>query len=166
MLTTAQLILLKNEASTNPAISAAWNAGDNGLVQIWLNSISSPNYWVYRSNISKDDICNKPSVDETNFSWTIYIARSQGERDAWREIFSISGTVDATKENVRQAFMDIFSGGPGAPQRTHLAAKARRLATNAERVLVVSGTGTTGDVSTPGYLSSITLDDVRAMRLV
>lgn len=113
--------------------------------------------------MSKDDITSKQSADATTFDWTAFIARAQGERDGWRELFSVTGTVDASRTQVRQAFADIFSGGTGAAQRAHLLAIARRLATVVERVLA-SGTGSTASPATMSFEGAIGYQDVMAAR--
>ena len=94
-----------------------------------------------------------------------FITRSVGECDAWRELFNGGGNGDGTTDpslsNVRQAFLDIFSGAtaPAPANRAHLAAMSRRKATRAEKVFA-TGLGTTASPGLFGFQGAITINDV------
>ena len=116
-----------------------------------LNQVVSPDYWVLRTSVTKHEMTDTTGThtdgSPTAFTWGGasggYINRSQGERDAWRELWNTSLTVNPSLANVRTAFDDIFSGaGAGAVgNRNHIKAKIRRLATVIEKVFSVATVG-------------------------
>ena len=113
-----------------------------------LNALAVPDFWGWRTSVSHSEIVTATSGDGTTWSWPAFIARSQGERDGWRQIFA-DGPINASLASVRQAFADIFSGSQNnAPaQRAHLLAIGRRKARVAEKLLA-SGTGSTASPAT------------------
>ena len=153
MLTPAQKTAIKTYVLANLA-----NLTDRQIA-LALNATASPDYWVWRTSISEADATNVSSVDATNFGWTEFISRNQGERDCWRQLFGVTGTVNASNPNVRQAFADIFSGPSGAANRTHLLAIARRKATLGEKILA-TGTGSTASPATMGKEGELSAQDV------
>lgn len=151
------------------AVSAIPNdSGDGNLaVASWYNLNASPDFWVWKTSVTKGEYVNGTSVDGTTFSWTGagFITRSQGERDAWREMFNGTNTVNPSLPQVRQAFTDIFSGGtaPAPANRTHMSTMSRRLAKSGEK-LFATGTGSTASPAAMGYEGSISLQDVNTAR--
>jgi hypothetical protein len=147
MLTPAQLQTLKADILADPVLAAIPNNSDgNTLIAAAYNAPASPDYWVWRSFVSDSELYEATSPDGTTWSWSIYIARSQGERDAWRQMVNMKGGIDAALVNERTGIADIFSGAPGLAQRTHLLAMGRRKATRGEK-LFATGSGTTGSPS-------------------
>lgn len=169
-LTAAQLATLKAAIAANSATIPAgqpWSgafAGQavnslpndpdaNAAVAGWYNLTASPDYWVWRTRVAKDEYANSTSSGGTTFAWTGagFITRAQGERDAWREMFNGAGVganaVNPSLPNVRQAFADIFSGAtaPAPANRTHLGTVSRRRATNGEKIFVLAATGVGND---------------------
>lgn len=157
-LTPAQLQTLKADLAANTAL-VEYPAGQNVAINTlpnhpdahqviadWYNGTRSPDYWIWRTRVSKGEFVGTVGPGGTTFSWTGtgFITRSQGERDAWRELFNGQGFTDPSQDNVRQAIQDIFSGAvePAPSNRTHLAAVARRLARRIEH-LFATGTGST-----------------------
>lgn len=145
-LTTPQLATLK-----------AWIIANNNSVfdqsaVTLLNAVASPDFWVWRTSVSKHELVTKPSIDATNFTWAGngFITRSAGEQACWAELFNSTLTTNPSLPNVRQAFSDIFSGtGNAAANRTHLLTVARRKATVAEKMFA-TGTGSTASPATMG----------------
>jgi hypothetical protein len=131
------------------------------------NLAASPDFWVWRSRVSKDEFVNSTSIDGTVFSWTGtgFITRSAGEQAAWRELFDAQGYVNPSLPQVRTAFTDIFSGGtaPAPANRTHLATVGRRKATRAEK-LFATGTGSTASPAVMGAEGILTDANVYAAR--
>jgi hypothetical protein len=133
----------------NPAIVAAYNAN------------AAPDYWVWRTSLTKKEIVEATTEDATTFSYTIHIARSQGERDTWTSV--IPDPMNPSLLNLRQGFADIYSGAGGAAQRTHLLAIARKRATRIQKLLLTpAGTspGSTGNPQTMLYTGVIDNADV------
>ncbi len=114
---------------------------------------------MWRTSITNKEIYEVVSVDATTWSWPSYIARSVAERDAWRELFAVTGRINAALANTRQGVADIFSGAGGLAQRTHLLAVGRRTATRAEK-LFATGTGTTAVPAVMGFEGSLGFSDV------
>lgn len=145
MLTAAQKTVLKNHILNTPSLAAKANSGDYEGVANELNANFSPDFWCWRTAVTKEEYCCNTSQDNTNWSWPAYIARSLQEQNAWQEMFSTGmGAINPSLDNVRQGFLDIFSGSASnAPaQRTHCQSISRRKATVAEKLLA-TGTGTT-----------------------
>lgn len=154
VLTGPQLATLKADVAANTATID---------LAAWYNGLFSPDFWVWR----KDELTNSTSIDGTTFSWvgTGFITRSQGERDAWREMFNGTNSVNPSLAQVRTAFGDIFSGAtaPAPANRTHLLTVARRKATRAEK-LFATGTGSTASPATMAAEGAISGADVTNAR--
>jgi hypothetical protein len=165
-LSTAQKTTLKTYIDAN--LAAIPNT-ESGAFQVAaaLNVTASPDFWVWRSRVSKAEYTTSTSVDGTTFNWTGtgYITRSVGERDAFRDLFDDNGYADPSLANVRQAFADIFSGAtaPAPANRTHLTTISRRKATLAEKLLA-GGTGSTASPATMGAQGELTWADVMNIR--
>ena len=152
-LTTAQLQALKAAIVADATLNAFPNNGDGAFaIAAILNVTATPSYWVLRREMGKHELTQEQAVDTdgttvTAFVWGGatggYIGRSQGERDAFKEIFNSSLNCNPSLPNVRTAFDDIFSGaGAGAvANRAHVKAKSRRLCTAFERIFVAATVG-------------------------
>ncbi len=150
-LTSAQVATLRTNILASPDAGPLCVAGDLSGVTTLYNVTAVPDFWVWKTSVTKEELTNATSVDATVFTWVGngFIMRSAGEQAAWRELFTAAGTINPSLSQVRQAFSDIFSGtGNAAANRTHLLAVARRKSTRLERVFA-TGTGTTGS---PGVL--------------
>lgn len=164
-LTTAQLSAIKADILADPALAGQPNNPDgNTAIAIVYNAVASPDYWVWRSFVSDREIYETTTADATTWSWTTFIGRSQGERDAWRQMVNMAGGLNPSLANVRSGIADIFSGAGGANQRTHLLTLGRRKASRVEKLLKASGTGSTGDPALMGFEGPIAGDQVEAAR--
>jgi hypothetical protein len=119
-LTPSQLDSLKTWLAANAV------GQDDEQAAALLNAAASPSYWVWKSFVRDEDIYTQLSVDATTWSWTIFIARSQGERDGWRQMVNMAGGIKPYLSNTRTGVADIFSGAGGANQRTHLRSHRRQ----------------------------------------
>ena len=165
MLTSAQLAILRADIAADPVLSAFPNNADgNFAIAAVYNLPASPAYTVWRTTVPESDFTDLTSAEATTWSWTAYIARSQGERDGWGRMFA-GGSVNPSRANVRQAFLDIFSGAQNnAPaQRTHCAAIAKRAATRAEK-LFATGTGSTASPATMSVEGTLSYQDIEEAR--
>jgi hypothetical protein len=164
-LTPAQLTTLKAHITASNDLNVLPNNSDgNTEIARLLNLPASPAFWVWKSSVNESEYTRQTSDVPTTFSWPAYIARSQGERDAWARLFVGDGGADPSLASVRQAFADIFSGtGIAATQRTHLTAISRRTATRAEK-LFATGTGSTAVPATMTFEGVITMSDVDSAR--
>jgi hypothetical protein len=177
-LSPAQLTTLKAHIDASADLNAQPDNSDgNAEVARLLNLTASPDYWAWRTSVPKNEYTQSTSADGTVFAWTGagFITRSQGERDAWVQLFNASGAVNPSLANVRTAFADIFSGAtaPAPANRAHLSAVSRRKVTRAERLFVaatVGGpaqTGARGATTNPdtlGFEGAVTASDVDSAR--
>ena len=167
VLNTAQFVLLKNDIVADIALNSQPQNSDGAFAiasAYNLNAVSD--YWVWRSSVSKSELVSETSVDNTTFTWVGngFITRSAGEQTAFREIFGDVGMVNAALPQVRQAFLDIFSGtGNAAANRTHLATISRRRATRAEKLFAV-GTGTTAAPALMTFEGALSYQDMQTAR--
>lgn len=127
----------------------------------FYNAQAAPAYIVEKTLLSRHDILTGTSFTGTLFGWAgaLYITRAQGERDAFREMFNTSGTVNPSLPSIKAAFNDIFSGVGGLPNRTHITAMSKRPATVAEKLLA-TGLGTDVAPSTLGAEGTLTAQEV------
>jgi hypothetical protein len=170
----SQYAALKAAILADPALAAlpADNDGAFAIAEAF-KADASPDFWVWRTSVAKNEYTQGASVDGTTFNWTGtgFITRSQGERDAWRELFNGSGiggssnAVNPSLPSVRQAFADIFSGptAPAPANRTHMSTVSRRKANRAEK-LFATGTGSTGSPATMTFEGSLTYQEVFSAR--
>lgn len=159
-LTSAQLLTLKTDILADPVLAAQPNTPDGAFVIADAYNLTAvPDFWVWRTTVPQAEIVGAPSPDGTSWSWTSYIGRSQGERDAWQAMFADTGTINFGLANVRQGLQDIFSGVSGATQRTHLLTSGRRQARRAEKLFAV-GTGSSIAPATMNFEGALTYQDV------
>lgn len=165
-MTDQQLQALKSSILADPALAGYVSSADDVAIAAAYNAVASPDYWVKRTRVDKTEIYSVTTSSGTTWSWPALIARSQGERDGWRELFS-SGYVNPSLPNVTQAVADIFSGtANNAPQqRAHLLAISRRLATRFEVLFVSGGDGTTANPSVMAIEGPVSYAEIsRALR--
>lgn len=163
-LTTQQLQTLKADILADPTLSAQPNNSDGAFaIAAAYNLPASPDFWCWKSSVSKDDLVGATGPDGTVFDWTAYIGRTAAEKSAFTEIFSSAGLVNPSRPNVRQAFTDIFSGAGGAGNRTHLASVSRRKVTRLEK-LFATGTGSTASPGTMAVEGGVSYQDVETAR--
>ncbi len=156
-------------AETDAAIVAARTPAtrDDRVISAFYNQETAPPFYVYRSVLSRHEILTGTSDDGTTFAWTAgaYITRSQGERDAFREMFNSTGSVDPSLPTIVAAFNDIFSGTGGASNRAHITAMSRRRCNRFERIFA-TGTGSKAAPGVAAVSGSVSTDDVsRALNI-
>lgn len=150
-LTPQQRATLAADIAANPALVALRDSGNLGGLAGHYNALASPAFAVERTSLSRHEILTAVSSTGSTFAWAGagYITRSQGERDAFREMFNSTGSVNPSLPSIKAAFSDIFSGAGGATNRAHIAALAKRQATRFEK-LFASGTGSDASPATLG----------------
>ena len=133
-------------AENNAEIVELKAARDTDGIATWYNQSTNPAFYVWRKTLSRHEILTGISDEGTTFAWAAgaYITRSQGERDAFREMFNSTGNVDPSLASIKAAFNDIFSGAGGAGNRAHILAMSRRVVSRGERIFS-TGTGTKAD---------------------
>jgi len=143
MLTTEQKATLKTFIQGVPELNTLYVDGNLDGLAAGLNATASPVFTVWRSSVEKKDVVQGVSREGTSFIWAGngFISRSAGEIECWNQLFNSTLTMNPSLPNVRQAFLDVFSGtGNAALNRTHLAAVAKRNASVIEK-LFATGTG-------------------------
>ena len=168
-LTPAQKTVIANDIRNNPTLfNQPFNSDGYQFIADFYNALAAPDYWVWRTAVSKAEYVQQTSAEGTIFSWTGtgFITRSQGERDAWHELFNSNETANPSLSQVRQAFTDIFSGGtaPAPANRTHLATVSRRKADVIEKLLASGGNGSTATPSTMGAEGTLIPSQVQDVR--
>lgn len=147
ILTSGQKTTLKANIQADGTLNTI-PAGSDGdfLIAAAYNLPATPDFWVWRTKVTKDELVGSLSVDGTTFDWTGtgFMTRTQGERDAFNAIFGADGSVNPSIASVRTAFAAMLSGAtaPAPANRTHLLTVARRKATRLEK-LFATGTGST-----------------------
>lgn len=163
MLTSPQLQTLKADILADPAIASQPNTADGAFaIADVYNAVASPDFWVWRTLVTKAELVQSVGPDGTTFNWVGngFITRSVGEQAAWTEIFNGVQACNPSLANVRQAFADMFSGSSNAAaNRTHLLAVARRKATRSQK-LFASGAGSAGSPATMAVEDALTYQDV------
>lgn len=142
-LTTNQKATLKADAQSQGDTNALLVAGNlEGLVNLY-NAPASPDYWVWRSAVTREEIYNgNPQPENSAWSWTTYKAQTVPEQNAWTQMF-MGDQANFSKPNVRAGVAAIFTGSaPQTAQRDHILACGRRKASRIEK-LFATGTGST-----------------------
>lgn len=165
-MTPAQLQTLKTYILADPTLGPLTSGPgtDYGAIAAAMSADASPDFWIYRSALSRHEILTGTGPDGTTFAWAggAYITRSQGERDAFREMFNSTGAINPALPSIQAAFADIFSGAGGVGNRTHITGMARRKATLVEKVLS-TGNGAVATPATATYEGGLSISDVGQM---
>jgi hypothetical protein len=160
-LTQVQKTAIKQAIESDPVLNL--HAANSAFQEIAtaLNADATPDFIVWKRTLSRHDILTGTSSEATTFSWAAgaYITRSQGERDAFREMFNSTGNVNPALPTIQAAFNDIFSGAGGAGNRAHILAMSKRKASRVEK-LFTTGTGSGASPGALVYEGPITPDDV------
>lgn len=164
-LTPAQLITLKALVQAEPSLAQAILTGNDSMIAAWCNGAAAPAFYVTKTSLSRHDILTATSSEGTTFAWAAgaYITRAQGERDAFREMFNSTGTVNPSLPNITAAFADIFSGAGGVGNRAHIAAMSKRTATNAEKALA-AGVGSLVSPAALTFEGEISINEAGLLR--
>jgi hypothetical protein len=163
-LTAAQKLVVKADILANYNSHPNNTDGAFAIAAIY-NQQATPDFIVWRTSVHEHEVTRDTSPEGTNWNWSAYISRSQGERDGYARVFNSELTINPSLPNVRQAFADIFSGGgSGAPeQRAHLLAIAKRKASKIEKLLA-TGAGITASPATMGFEGPIRYQDIDEAR--
>jgi hypothetical protein len=103
-----------------------------------MNLLADPEYWVWRSTITRSEVYHDPSAAGSFWDWNTYKSQSQGEQGAWTQMF-MGDIGPCGLVSFRSGVVAIFSGtGAQATQRTHVFACFRRKATILEKLFAVA----------------------------
>lgn len=153
--TTLRLDIIAKQAIGQPLFGVT----DEQPIANYYNATTST--VVERTSLSRHEVLTATSPEATTFTWTAgaYITRSQGERDAFREIFNSTGSVNPSMASIKAAFADIFSGAGGATNRTHITAMSKRVCSRLEALFAV-GAGTLASPSTLFFEGTVTPQNI------
>lgn len=163
-LTTTQLATLKSDIAANTNTIGGVqikdmpnNSDANDAIAKWYSGQASPDFTVWKTNVSVTEIGRKFNGNELAGLTTANI-----ERLTCIALYSSAG-VNPSLADQRAFFDDVFSGAGGATTRAALLALWKRLAKRIEK-LFATGTGSDASPATMGYEGSISLADVEAAR--
>ena len=164
MLTLTQLQALKAAIDADPALSSQPDNPDgHAAIVAAFKAIAVPDFWVWRTSVSRADLYSATSPNGTTWNWTTFKNQSATEQGAWREMF-MGDRADFSKPNVRAGVAAIFTGSAQAnEQRDHCLAIGRRLANRLEK-LFATGTGSTSVPATMVIEGSLEATDVETAR--
>jgi hypothetical protein len=157
-LTSAQNATLKAEINASPTLSAYPNTpeGNTDMCNQQLNLNAVPNFIVWRTNVS---------IVETgeSFDGTEWSDMTAGNLDRLSCVAVHLSQYDASRDDIREMYDDIWSGAGGAITRVNLLALWKRVSLLGEKILAV-GTGTDAVPAKMSYVGSLTEADVAGAR--
>lgn len=166
-LTTAQNAAVKADILASPDLNVFPNTMDGAYeIAALYNKIVTPDFIVWKTRLHEQEITSLTSGEGTTWSWPAFIARTVGEQSGWSRMFNGTYTINPSLVQIRTGINDIFSGGTGAAQRTHLLAISKEKATRIEKVLadITNGVGTTAAPATRVLVGNISYQDVYTAR--
>lgn len=154
-LTAAQYSALKTDILANTATIPAgqpWtnsfagvqvkdvpNTGDgNATVAGWYNQKASPDFFVWRSAVSRSEVYHTVSPDGTVWDWATFKGQTVPEQNSWTQMF-MGDVAPFSNLSFRNGVFAVFSGSvPQNNQRAHIFAVGRRTALRIGKVLAVA----------------------------
>lgn len=157
VLTTAQLQTIKAHILASPDMSTKQPNEDGAFaIRDLFSLIAVPDFFVWRTDVTRASLYNDTSGDGTTWDWTIYKGQSATEQGAWTQMF-MGDRADFSKVNLRAGIAKIF--GANNANNTHCLAMGRRQATRIEKLLA-SGTGSTASPATMTGEGLITIQQI------
>lgn len=160
-----QLAALKAEIDGDPVLAAKPLNSDGyfDIAQILNGQLASPDFYVWRSTVTQDEIM------QNGFEWVRVDNLSIGKARIWDWLFDNAGTsINPSKANVRAGIAEVWKG-TAADNAVRFAVfqHCQAKATRAQK-LFATGAGTATDQDGVGpatmAIESIALSDVEAAR--
>jgi len=160
MLSPSQLVTFGNHIRNNPNPTVVQDLADgnnNGLAD-WYNQIATPDYWIFRSQVTADELSNSIDLqDVANIT--------SADSDRVLKMFQLralsDSPFDGTNPRTRSAWDDVFSAAAGDNSQQAIDSLWRRLCTEGELVFaLLSGAGTNGDPDVTEFEGSLNSNDV------
>ena len=157
MLTTEQKATLKAAVVADTTLNAKYVAGDMTGLELALNADAAPDYVVWKTDVSIDEIMRN------GMDWARVDNLSVGKARIWDWMTRL-GAFNAAKENIR-AGIDAAWVGTAADLavRATIYTHCKRSATAAERIFS-AGTGTNASPATLTFEGALSPDDVQQAR--
>lgn len=151
MLTNAQKSVLATDirANTNPTIVAALAIRNDRVITDFYNSVATPDFWLWKSDLKLQDIYGLTSPAPVNgtWNWTFYSGMNSGEQGSWLEMAGPTRSLNLTLSNIRNGITTVFKGPQGGDaQANHILALGRYQALLVEKLFATG----TGSVASPG----------------
>lgn len=156
-LSSSQLTTLRADINANTATiggiqikNLPVNEDTAAAIAVWYSDLSSPAYWVWKTDVARVDIYNLTSPTGSTWDWTIYKNQSVAEQNAWVQMF-MGDSANFGQVNLRVGIGKIFTGSAQAnAQRDHCLAVGKRQANRIEKLfssVVVNPPANTGNTS-------------------
>jgi hypothetical protein len=162
-MTPQQLTTLKTAILADGTLAQHAANGAVGAIVAAFNDLAAPDFYVWRTRVTRAEIYHQTSAELSTFNWQIFKAQSVSEQGAWREMF-MGDQADFSLPNLRAGVANIFTGSAQQnAQRDHILAIAKRKAKRAEKLFADTSGGGTGAQATPATLTfegEITAGDV------
>lgn len=161
-LSQAQRDTLKADILANPDALAIYEVGNLTALAALYNAVASPDFWVWRTNVSRADIYHSTSPDGTTWNWTTFKNQSATEQNAWVQMF-MGDVANFALANLRAGVAAIFTGSAAQlDQRTHCLSVGRRKANRLEQ-LFKSGTGSALDPAVMTVEGTLTVQNLQGL---
>lgn len=173
-LTSGQKATLKAAILADPTLNAFPNTNDGNFdLANHLNvQVATPDFYIWRTNVSRVDVYNNQDFEGGFWNWATYKAQNATEQNAWVQMF-MGDQADFSKTNLRAGVVSVFSGSAQQnAQQAHVLSVGRRLATKVEKIFAVASAapptpsgalGSATAVATP-TLASVSASDVADAR--
>lgn len=153
-LTPAQLQTLKTNIAADPIFGPLpLSTGNAIIIANGYNANASPDFTVYKTNVSINDVGKKMNGAELAGLTTANQTRLQ------TIALYLAGGVNPSLADNRAFFDDIFSGAGGTTTRANLLVLWKRLARRVEK-LFATGTGSVASPATMVFEGTITPQEV------
>lgn len=154
-LSAEQNTALKNDinANTDAGIIQALLDGNMGVIATFYNTQASPDYYIFQSNITPEEMGVVIELDDLADMTT-------GDVQKLTAFFLVRpGGFNGENASDRAGFNDVFSTTAGDDSQQAVAALWQRLATYAEE-LFATGTGSLGSPATAGFTGFLTAAEI------
>lgn len=159
--TPAQITLLKAAVAGEPSIANCIFTANDVCIAEWLNGTASPEFVVWKTKITRDEIMN-----QIGFDWTLVDNLSTGSKyRIWEWMFNNrDNSINPSFPNIRAGIDATWVGTAGLlAVRTFIYTQIKRASTRAEKILA-TGTGTTLSPATLVFEGNVTSNDAGNMR--
>lgn len=156
-MTPEQIAILRPIVLAEPSLAEAIQFGYDAMIAAWCNSPASPNFIVWKTSVSVDEIMRN------GMDWARVDNLSVGKARIWDWLGRL-GAFDASKANVR-AGIDAAWVGTAADLavRAQVYIHCKRPAKNAEKALA-SGTGSDASPATLTFEGDVSVNEAGLLR--
>lgn len=157
-LTPEQQATLKAYIASVPELAAQPNTNvGNSNIALVLNANASPDFFLWRTDVTSDEIGNAWSGNDIDGMSSLNMQRLQ------LLLASSSGTFDMSRVDRRAGFENPFGSNQNNASRVAMRAVWKRLALIIEK-LFATGTGSNADPAVPTWQGPISPDEIEQAR--